>query len=274
MIAWQRQEWNRQRRGRVTQEEDAVAVHAAGGKAGVDDGFTVGDQTRALRSCPGGALALGLLTGCTDGRLDLGGGMSHSSASQFEPASLTDVVGVSRVAVLAEVLTPVRNLKVADRAPLQAGGPPISADIAYETAQVRIVSVLAQQAGAEAFGVTAGSVQDVGLATSRGTPPKNDGVTTPVYDHVPAGSTLPGVGAQVVLFLASPGAMPDGRTGLFVLAALRPTVASPDLLDPSGTPIIAGVSGPLEGRQAPAGWLAEVPATIGSRMDALATPAG
>lgn len=200
--------------------------------------------------------------------------MSNSSGSQFEPASLTDVVVISRVVVLAEVITPVRNIKVPDLAPLEAGGPSISADVDYETAQVRVVSVLAQQAGAEAFGVTAGSVQDVGVATSRGKPPRNDGVTTPEYDHVPAGSTLPGVGTQVVLFLASPGAMPDGRTGLFVFAALRPTDASPDLLDPSGTPVIAGVSGQLRGQQAPAGWLAEAPAIIGSRMDALATPAG
>lgn len=213
-----------------------------------------------------GVVALGLLSGCSSGRLDLGGGGSDSAASSFQAESLTRVSAVSRVVVLAEILTPVTNIEIPDSVPLAEGGPPISPFFDYETARVRVVSVLAQQAGAEAFGVTAGSVQDVGVVTELRTPRADDGVMTPDDNQVPAGSTLPDVGSQAVLFLGAPGPMPDGTPGFYVWAALRPTDSSPDLLASSATPVIAGVSGPLGGQPAPVGWLAAVPATLGSEL--------
>lgn len=115
---------------------------------------------------------------------------------------------------------------------------------------------------------------DVGLATAQRTPPRDGGVTTAEYGQVPVGSTLPGVGAQVVLFLAAPADLPDGETVLTVHGALRATGSSPDLLAPSSTPVIAGVSGALGGQQAPAGWLAAVPGIIGSRVGALPVTPG
>lgn len=229
---------------------------------------------RGLCQVLGAIVTLGLLASCSSGRIDLGGGVSHSAASQFVPESLSRVAAVSRVVVLADVIEPVRNLPVPDSAPLSEGGPPIPTFFDYETARVRVVSVLAQQAGAEAFGVTAGSVQNVGVATDLRTARADDGVTTADYDNPPAGATLPGVGMPVVLFLGAPGPMPDGMSGLFVFAALRPTDSSPDLLAPSAAPVIAGVSGPLRGQLAPVGWLASVPATVGSEVGPLPAVAG
>lgn len=68
----------------------------------------------------------------------------------------------------------------------------------------------------------------------------------------------------MVLFLAAPAPMPDGTPGFYVWAALHGEDQVPDLLGPSATPVIRGVTGPLEGQRAPVGWLAAVPASLGS----------
>lgn len=217
--------------------------------------------------------AAGLLTGCgsgSSGNPDSAGGVSSEAASQFEAESLDRVASVSRMVVLVEVASPVRNLPVADLAPLDDGGKPIRPVTDYETASVRVVSVLAQQAGAEVFGIAAGSVVDVGVSTALRTPRPDNAVVTPYYrKYVLPGSTLPDAGGQVVLFLSTPA---DATSDLDIHGALRPTEGSPDPLDPSSTPRITGVNGPIKGQLAPPGWLAAAAATLGSGISALPAP--